>query len=404
MIFNWLKRNVLKLFRKTPPVNVYPELELLEAESSEELLKTGIPQTLEQYESLLLNLFQELRKAGMALTLDQYDLLRQAVAQGYGLGGWEDLKRVCRLLWVKPCDNYDVDIFDRAFDDYIQKHRIKKPVEPKTTELKSTEKTPPTEEKSSTQPPSNLPQIPPRIWKSGKEKVPTAVKETRFNYPGKNKEKFHLTPEDFPVQLQDILRAWRSLKKPVKLSSQYELDLEATIEQIEREGIFVDVVMRPVKSRQAEILLLIDDSLAMIPFFPALQPLMQAIAENRIYPAQIYRFTSYPNEYVYHWDRPATAEPLINLLPKLHRSRTIAVIISDAGAATHTFSEERIEGINKFLLRLSPNIRQLIWLNPLPPVRWEQTSAWRINMKLNGKMLSYEPANLQKAAREISHV
>ncbi|MEO0971112.1 MAG: hypothetical protein AAFX80_23060, partial [Cyanobacteria bacterium J06639_18] len=293
----------------------------------------------------------------------------------------------------------------------------KKPVEPKTTELKSTEKTPPTEEKSSTQPPSNLPQIPPRIWKSpstqerGKEEVPVAVKtespELRpkpINYPGKGEKNFHLTPEDFPVQLQDIQRAWRSLKKPVKLSSQYELDLEATIEQIEREGIFTDVVMRPVKSRRAEMLLLIDDSLAMIPFFPVLKPLMQAIAENRIYPAQIYRFTSYPDEYVYHWDRPATAEPLTNLLPKMHCSPTIAVIISDAGAATHTFSEERIEGINKFLLRLSPNIRQLIWLNPLPPVRWEQTSAWRINMKLNGKMLSYEPANLQKAAREISHV
>lgn len=363
-------------------------------------------------DSLLLDLFQELRKARMALTLEQYDLLRQAVAQGYGLGGWQDLKRVCRLLWVKPCDNYDGSIFDRAFDNYIQKRQNKISVEPKKTEPQPTKETSSTEEKTPPpEPPSNLPQIPPRKWKSpstqeqGKDKVPVAVKTepppTRFNYPGKGEKKYHTTPEDFPIQLQDIQRTWRSLKKPVKLSSQYELDLEATIEQIEREGIFTDVVMRPLKSRRTEMLLLIDDSLAMIPFFPALEPLLQAIKENRIYPAQIYRFTSYPDEYLYNWDRPATAEPLINLLPKMHCSRTIAVIISDAGAATHTFREERIEGISNFLLRLSPNIRQLIWLNPLPAVRWEQTSAWIVNMKLNGKMLSYKTANLQKAAREI---
>ncbi|MCC5664146.1 hypothetical protein LC653_09485 [Nostoc sp. CHAB 5784] len=53
------------------------------------------------------------------------------------------------------------------------------------------------------------------------------------------------------------------------------------------------------------------------------------------------------------------------------------------------------------LTALSPCIRQLIWLNPLPPQRWEQTSAQTINAVLNGKMLTYEPAILQKAARAI---
>jgi uncharacterized protein with von Willebrand factor type A (vWA) domain len=379
---------------------------------SQELLKAGIPLTLEQYESLLLDLFRKLRKAGMALTLDQYDLLRQAVAQGYGLGGWEDLKRVCRLLWVKPCDNYDGSIFDRTFDEYIKQDRFNKPVESKKTEAQPTEETSSEEKTPPPEPPSNLPQIPPRKWKSpstqeqGKEKVPVAVKTepptTMFTDVEKD---YHLIPRDFPIGLQDIQRAWRLLKRTVRISSQYELDIEATIDQIEQEGIFNDVVMRPVKTRRIQMLLLIDDSLAMIPFFPAFEPLIQAIKTNRITPAQIYRFTSYPDEYVYHWNRPATAESLRNLLPKLHRNRTIAVILSDAGAATHTFSEERIKGILNFLVELSPNIRLLVWLNPLPPVRWEQTSAWIINDKMNfyayGKMFSYEPASLQRVIREI---
>lgn len=46
------------------------------------LLKTGITLTLEQYESLLLDLFQELRQAEMALTLEQYELLQIAVEKG----------------------------------------------------------------------------------------------------------------------------------------------------------------------------------------------------------------------------------------------------------------------------------------------------------------------------------
>jgi hypothetical protein len=58
-----------------------------------------------------LALFHHLRAAGMMLTPEQYDLLRQAIAYGYGIGTWDDLRRLCRLLWVKPSPNYDAEIF-----------------------------------------------------------------------------------------------------------------------------------------------------------------------------------------------------------------------------------------------------------------------------------------------------
>ncbi|NJR74307.1 MAG: hypothetical protein HC773_12890 [Scytonema sp. CRU_2_7] len=352
-------------------------------------------------DSLLLDLFQELRKAGMALTLEQYDLLRQAIAQGYGLGGWQDIKRVCRLLWVKSRADYDGNIFDRTFERYIQQHRDKMPVEPDEPVPEPAPKTPPPK------PPSNLPQIPPRkrspsTQKPGEVQVPVAVQSkqvsTRFEDA---KNKFRVPPTDFPIQLSDVQVSWRLLRQAKQVGWDYELDIEATLYQIEREGIFTDVVMRPVRVRRTELLLLIDDSPAMIPFFPALAPFIQAVEEARITPARIYRFTSYPDEYLYHWNRPALAQPLTDILPKLHRQRTVVLILSDAGAATATYSQERIEGISKFLTALSPCIRQLIWLNPLPPQRWEQTSAWTIDAVLNGKMLTYEPASLQTAARAI---
>ena len=360
---------------------------------------------------LLLDLFRKLQDAGMALTLEQYELLRKAVAQGYGLGGWQDIKRVCRLLWVKPCANYDGKIFDLTFERYIKQHHDKMPVQ---SALLVSE--PPKPKK----PPSNLPQIPPRIpprskspstEKQGKGQVPAAVEtgttpnpkkpvSTPFEDAKKGKE-FHFKPTDFPIQLQDVQVSWRLLRQAKQVGLDYELDLEATLVQIEQEGIFSDVVMRPVRTRRAELLLLIDDSSAMIPFFPALDPFIQAIKEARITPARIYRFTSYPDEYLYYWHHPTQAEPLTSLLPKLHRHRTVALIFSDAGSATATYSQERIQGILKFLTALSPCVRQIIWLNPLPSQRWEQTSAWTIDAVLNGKMLTYEPASLQRATREI---
>lgn len=349
-------------------------------------------------DSLLLDLFQELRKAGMALTLEQYDLLRTAVTQGYGLGGWLDIKRVCRLLWVKPCASYDGKIFDHTFDCYVQQHQNKMPVQPHTNFVENPPKI---------KPPPNLPQIPtrrrsPSTQKPSEVKVSVAVQTKPYTSGFKDtRNDFHFSPTNFPIQLQDVQAIWRFLRQAKQVSFDYELDIEATLYQIEREGIFTNAVMRPIRARGTELLLLIDDSPAMIPFFPALGPFIQAIAEARITPARIYRFTSYPDEYLYHWHHSSIVEPLTNLLPKLHRHRTVALIFSDVGAATDTYSQERIEGISKFLTALSPCIRQLIWLNPLPPQRWEQTSAWTIDAVLNGKMFTYEAASLRKATRVI---
>lgn len=367
-------------------------------DSSPHLLETGIPQTLEQYDYLLLKLFQHLRTAGMVLTLEQYNLLQKAVANGFGLGGWDDLKRLCRLLWVKPCPNYDKDVFDKAFDKFRDENHT-------NTTVTTPENISYTGENSFKRPPekpiSNLPQIPRRNFDDSPNKVATAIQgsPSSSNYHGDDRN-FILKPTDFPIKLQDVQRIWNLLKKPVRIGWDDELDVEATIEQIEREGLLADVVMRPRMSRKAELLLLIDDNSVMTPFFAGFEPWIQAINDNRITPAQIYRFTSYPDDYLYEWERPTRAHHLTEILPKLHRNRTITLIISDAGAAKITYNPERIEGIFKFLKALSPSIRQLIWLNPLPLQRWNDTSAWGIHEILDGEMLTYGLASLQNKAKE----
>lgn len=389
-------------------------------DSSPHLLETGIPQTLEQYESLLLDLFQKLRTAGMLLTFNQYNLLQKAVDKGYGLNGWEDLKRLCRLLWVKPCPNYDIDVFNKVFDDFRQQHSQETSVE---TTPEPREKTPPNSSDSPAlpeKPPSNILEVLPRKWElqpteeSGKIKAPIAIEgsSTSQEFNKYDKQDFVFTPTDFPIKLGDVQRIWRLLKKPVRVGWDLELDVEATVERIAQEGFFADVVMRPVMTmtQKAELLLIIDDSSAMIPFFAAFEPFIRAIEEHRITPARIYRFTSYPDEYrqyLYEWECPTQAHPLIKILPKLHRNRTITLILSDAGAATITYNLNRIEGTFRFLNALSPFVRELIWLNPLPKEQWHYTSAWEIHKilngeMLNGEMLTYEVASLQNKAKRRS--
>jgi hypothetical protein len=234
----------------------------------------------------------------------------------------------------------------------------------------------------------------------GNVQAPVAVRTAPPKLSPTDTKAFQLTPTDIPVSLEAVQTAWRALRRRVRVGHQYEPDVEATMAQIEREGLFSDIILRPVLTRAAELLLLVDDSNATIPFRPAFQPFITAIESRRIYPAQIYRFTSYPTDCLYHWQNPAQAEALATLLSRLHPNRTIAIILSDAGAATATYSQARIEQTAVFLNQLTPCVRQVIWVNPLPPKRWSGTSAEAIALELKGGMISLEPAPLQKAARD----
>lgn len=340
-------------------------------------------------DSLLFDLFDFMRSAGMALTIEQCDLLRQALSQGFGLGGWDDLKRTCQLLWVKPCLNYDLKVFDRAFEQFRQQQHEERPQE-------ETDVTPGDLE---FKPLANLPQVPPRRQRTpdaqGEIEAPAAVKlppATGLSPQGKSQ--FQLVPQDFPLNLADVQMTWKLLRQPVCRAGHEELDFEATLQRFEQEGVFSDVVLRPITISTAELVLMVDDEARMVPYQAALRPVFQAISEHRVTPAKIYRFIAYPDEYLYPWEHPTQAESLEHLQTQWHRDRTVVMIWSDAGATSGQFSAERVMGIRKFLQQLVACVRQVIWLNPLPPHRWKGTSAEAINGILNGQMLTYTKANI----------
>jgi uncharacterized protein with von Willebrand factor type A (vWA) domain len=355
-------------------------------------------------DALLQEVFEALRQAGLQLTLDQYALLRQAVQTGYGLGGWDDLKQICRLLWVKPSQNYDSEIFNQAFEAYVQQQRNAPLTTAQASEATSTPEHSGLQEPAPETTPRRLPQVPPgratAETSDGLGQVPTAFRTQERDIKTTPRQRFKLRPERLPLRPTSVQSLWHTLRQPLPTSHDYELDLNATVDQILQDGVFSTVVLRPVLARRAELLLLIDDANAMVPYRPALQPLIKGIEEKQITPAQIYRFTRFPDDYLYDWRHSTRAVPISKVLERAHQNRTIALIWSDGGAATSTMDEIVVAYLYRFLQQLAVNVRSLFWLNPLPPTRWTYTNAQDLATILNGRMLHLERDIWRELARQ----
>jgi len=262
-------------------------------------------------------LFTLMREAGLGLTLDQYDLLHQANAKGHNLDDLNTLKRISRLLWVKPSENYSATIFERTFEQYIQLQPQPEtpPREvPSSPSPRDNTPTPKFEEKPQPQPPRGTPNVD-EIETPNPVKTIIGVKNNTPNRPD-----YRLIPTQFPVTPDDLEHAWKALRRPIREGRRVELDLDKTLRRIEQESIFSDLVLRPVRKRRGELLVLIDDNNAMLPFMPMLRPLLDSIEQERITFVRLYRFTHYPDDYLFSWQNPTQAEPIADLLPKLHRN------------------------------------------------------------------------------------
>jgi uncharacterized protein len=91
--------------------------------------------------------------------------------------------------------------------------------------------------------------------------------------------------------------------------------------------------------------------------------------------AAVYYFHNCPIDYLYHDAKHQRAESLEAWFGQMSRSRSVVLIFSDAGAARGGANPERIEATQKFLAALRHQVRYIAWLNPMPEVRWDGTSA-----------------------------
>jgi formylglycine-generating enzyme required for sulfatase activity/uncharacterized protein with von Willebrand factor type A (vWA) domain len=350
----------------------------------------------------LLKLFQRLRDRGMLLTIEQYDLLCQSLASGFGLD-WGSLERICRLLWVKPSLNYDLEVFQREFSLFQQQHQQDFDQYWRERQLPSQPEASPELGVLPILPPRNLQadDLAPTIGVSPRSLSPDSFTDegiTAFDSPATGNpihKNLRFEPEDVPINLEMVRRTWHKLRVPASDRYHQELDVEATIQRINQEGIFSDVVMSPTFRKTADLLLLVDESLGMVPYAPVWQPWIQAIVEKWIPSVEIYRFSRNVSDALYNWHQPLQAEPLDSILMRLHHQQTVVIILSDMGAATRSYDEIEMASMKLLLVQLRHTAKSIICLNPVPEKFWFGTSAGVIAnylqfMLLGGVMLPFD--------------
>ena len=103
--------------------------------------------------------------------------------------------------------------------------------------------------------------------------------------------------------------------------------------------------------------------------------------------APVYYFQNYPSGFVYKQENLSDPIKVAETLLKTNRNATLAIIISDAGAALSDFADESqrtqyATNVKLFLNQLREQVAHIIWLNPMPEHRWLGTPAQEIQTQV----------------------
>ncbi|BAZ48966.1 VWA containing CoxE family protein [Nostoc sp. NIES-4103] len=405
-------------------------------------------------------------EAGLPLTIDQYYLLVQALHGGFGIANRDELKQICRLLWVKSKTSLQAEKFEKYFEEYFQEYDDlfkfqNLPLQPQANSVATTPARPTSSDQSesslvnvtsssetsenqsesslvnvtsssetsenqsesslvnvtsSSETSENQSESSPNVTESSENSKNKS--ESPLNVTGSSEEslqnpiaiggkllppkpfkedKYQLNARDFPVTERQIQQNWRYLRRPMREGESTEIDIEASIDKICQDGVFLESVLIPNRVNRAELLLLIDVSNSMVPFYLLSQKLVDNLQGGRLGKAETYYFRNCPQNYLYFHPQRPQAKLIQDLLPKLHSKRTIALIISDGGAARGGINRDRIRQTKEFIAELSACVRHVAWLNPVPEERWQSTTAEGISQST--QMFELNSSGLKAAIR-----
>jgi len=359
----------------------------------------------------LLELFWGLRQAGLPLRIEDYQLLSQAWEKGFRPENYEELRQLCRRLWVKSLA--EKDCFEKYFDQYLQRWSSQ-PEKPSSYQDKPPN-TDPLKDEDSTKTPSPLtqPKQPDITAPDGAEELQVGQAVPQFQQTNKQipPSRFTLTDEYFPVTRRQLQQGWRKLRQPVREGPATELNISATVKLMSQQGFFLEPVLIPSRVNQTKLLLLIDQSNSMMPFAPLAERLTEtAVQEGRLGETKTYYFRNSPKGFLYsdldlqdfllYSDLDLLQkQPLTGIIPHLHKNHTVVLIFSDGGSARGGFNQKRVELTAQFLAQIRPVVRQVAWLNPLPANRWRGTTANWV-----ARLVSMYPFSLTEWRRMIDEL
>ncbi len=340
--------------------------------------------------------------------IEKYKLFELALMNGHIPFDEEYVafRKFCKILYLQDYRDeprFD-DLLTKAIQEektilnaLLQKQAIKTAAELDPKEKEANESTKPSSTGSKT-PPST----PPTDETDGKKEVaaPSDLTQSKFFHPNldavpdgftdnhpKSEQYLH-GDEYFAVTRRQMVKAWQYLRRSEKRGFNDRLDIQGTIRQIAQNGLFLEPVFHSGKAnREDTILIYADCRGSMTPFHEFTRRLIDTARGAGGHPkAPVYYFQNFPVGYVFQEPNLNNPIKVKESLLKANRQATLAIIISDAGAARGNTdverNQKRLETTQIFLSYLRESVAHIIWLNPVPEHRWVGTAAALIRQEV----------------------
>ena len=194
------------------------------------------------------------------------------------------------------------------------------------------------------------------------------------------------TDEYFPISRRQMLKGWQFIRLHVRGNWSDEIDVPKTVRKLARQQFIVEPEFKVFRKQMEDSLLIFADYRgSMTPFHELTNRIIHTARELGIIRIEnstdlkkqtsLCFFQNYPIDYVYKTPTMMYPERLDKVFSRTNSHLTMALIISDAGAARGHPNQRRVEATSQFLKKLKRHVKNITWLNPMPRHRWEGTSA-----------------------------
>ncbi len=198
-----------------------------------------------------------------------------------------------------------------------------------------------------------------------------------------------------PVTRRQMKRAWQYYRRMARAGAPVEIDLERTLQLIEREGVLLQPVLQPRRVNHARLLILADEGGSMAPFRGVISPLLSSAQTVGFARIGVFHFHDVPEATVFA--KPWLSHP-VALAAACNPFRGAGIlIVSDAGAARGNRDANRVARTVASLNVLRSFSPHVVWVNPMPQFRWARSSAAEIRQQGRIAMFPLDRQGLDRA-------
>ncbi|MCM0594013.1 MAG: VWA containing CoxE family protein [Gloeotrichia echinulata DVL01] len=342
---------------------------------------------------LLNRLFYRLRRDGFSLGVNEYLVALEAIDGGWGTQDANGLKKLLRSLWCHSLAQQDhLEVIFRAISAEERQNEVKSPESPSESSEFSSSTPNPT--------PSSFGEQIPAVGESFNPAPELSLLPVKSPI---NLLEQQTEDRDFrayyPISRRYMVYSWRYLRRMVADGTEDVLDVTATITEVCKQRFFLAPKYCRREQNHADLLLLLDQEGSMIPFHRFTRDLVEtAQYESNIQQLRVGYFHNLPAQYIY-LDPYLTEKVLFESILAAGDSNTSVLIVSDGGAARGDRRSERFSATAEVLWQIKQHTKLIAWLNPMPPERWQGTTAQFITNLV--PMYPLDPQGLNQAIAQI---